>query len=88
VYLAKKIDRKLLTLGDKWVGIMRKTTIVKQLQDVLKPFGVIVLWETNSKLKPNSKWIKGFFYWNRKQQPVEIILEFSGIFVYILPHLS
>jgi len=77
VYLAEKIDRRLLTLTDKWVGRMRKSTIVQQLQDVLKPFGVIVLWEKNSRLKPNHKWIKGFYYWNRRQQPVEVILEFS-----------
>jgi hypothetical protein len=77
VYLAEKIDRRLLTLREKWVGRMLKSTIVKQLQDVLKPFGIIVLWENNSRLKPNSKWIKGFYYWNRRIQPVEIILEFS-----------
>ena len=77
MYLAEKIDRRLLTLTDKWVGRMRKSTIVQQLQDVLKPFGIIVLWEKNSRLKPNHKWIKGFYYWNRRQQPVEVILEFS-----------
>jgi len=77
VYLAEKIDRRLLALKDKWVGRMRKSTIVEQLQQALKPFGVIVLWEKNQRLKANHKWIKGFYYWNRRQQPVEVILEFS-----------
>lgn len=77
MYLAEKIDRRLLSLTDKWQGRMPKSTIVEQLQEVLKPFGVIVLWEKNSRLKANRKWIKGFYYWNRRQQPVEIILEFS-----------
>ena len=77
MYLAEKIDRRLLALKDKWVGRMRKSTIVEQLQQALKPFGVIVLWEKNQRLKANHKWIKGFYYWNRRQQPVEVILEFS-----------
>jgi CYTH domain-containing protein len=77
VYLAEKIDRKLLTLEDRWKGRMRKSTIIAQLQAALKPFGVMVLWERNSKLQPNNKWIKGFFYWNRRHQPVELVIEFS-----------
>lgn len=77
MYLAEKIDRRLLTLADKWKGRMRKSTIIEQLQQVLKPFGVIVCWEKNPRLKPNRKWIKGFYYWNRRQQPVEVIIEFS-----------
>ena len=78
VYLAKKIDRRLLLLEKKWTGVMRKTTIIKQLQDALKPFGVVVTVETNSRLAPNHKWIKGFFYWNRKHQPIELGIEFSS----------
>jgi hypothetical protein len=77
VYLAEKIDRKLLKLEERWKGRMRKSTIIAQLQDAVKSFGIIVLWERNSKLKANHKWIKGFFYWNRRIQPVELIIEFS-----------
>ena len=57
---------------------MRISTIVRQLQEALKPFGVIVLWDKNPRLRPTKKWIKGFFYWQRRNQPVEIILEFNG----------
>lgn len=77
LYLAKKIDKKLLTLEDRWKGHMRKSTIVRQLQEVLKPFGVIVLWEKNPKLKAEDYWIKAFYYWNRRNLPVEMIFEFS-----------
>lgn len=77
LFLAKKIDNKLLTLEDKWKGRMRKTTMIRQLQDVLKPFGVTVLWETNPNLKARDYWIKAFYYWNRRQLPVELIWEFS-----------
>ena len=77
MYLAAKIDRRLSELESKWTGVMRKSTIIKQLQEALKPFGAIVLWEQNSRLKANHKWLKGYFYWNRRNQPIEIILEFS-----------
>lgn len=77
MYLASRIDHRLTALESRWTGRMRKSTIVEQIQAALKPFGVIVLWEKNQRLKPNHKWIKGFYYWNRRQQPVEIILEFS-----------
>lgn len=77
MYLASKIDSRLNKLRSKWTGVMRKSTIVAQLQEALKPFGVMVIWEQNERLKPNHKWIKGYYCWNRKQQPIEIILEFS-----------
>lgn len=77
MYLAEKIDRRLTALESRWTGRMRKSTIISQLQAALKPFGVIVLWERNERLRPNHKWIKGYYYWNRRHQPIEIILEFS-----------
>ena len=77
MYLAEKIDRRLLALKSKWVGRMRKSTIVRQLQEALKPFGVIVLWEKNNRLNPHKKWIKGFFVWQRRNQSIEIVLEFN-----------
>lgn len=77
MYLAEKIDRRLTALESKWTGRMRKSTIVRQLQEALKPFGVIVMWEKNPKLKAKDYWIKAFYYWNRRNQPVEVILEFS-----------
>ncbi len=77
MYLAEKIDRRLSALESKWTGRMRKSTIIEQIQAALKPFGVLVLWERNEKLQPNNKWIKGFFYWNRRHQPVELVIEFS-----------
>lgn len=77
MYLAKKIDRQLLKLESKWTGKMLKSTIVRQLQEALKPFGVLVLCEQNSRLKPNRKWIKGFYCWQRRNQAVEVVLEFS-----------
>lgn len=78
VYLAQKIDKRLKPLEQKWVGVMRKSTIVKQLQEAVKPFGAIVLWEKNERLKPDSKWLKGYYVWSRKQQPIELIFEFSS----------
>ena len=77
MYLAAKIDRQLMKLESKWTGVMLKSTIVRQLQEALKPFGVIVLRDQNSRLKPNRKWIKGFYYWQRRNQPIEIVIEFS-----------
>ena len=77
MYLGQKIDKRLMPLADKWKGVMLKSTIVKQLQEALKPFGVMVLYERNERLKPNNKWIKGFYTWQRKQQPIEVIIEFS-----------
>ena len=77
MYLAQKIDRQLLKLESKWTGKMLKSTIVRQLQEVLKPFGIMVLHEQNSRLKPNRKWVKGFYCWQRRNLPIEIVLEFS-----------
>jgi hypothetical protein len=78
MYLAEKIDRRLLELESKWTGRMRKSTIVRQLQEAVKPFGAIVLWEKSAKIKAHDYWIKAFFYWNRRNQPVEVIWEFSA----------
>jgi len=78
MYLAARIDRRLMQLESKWTGRMRKSTIVRQLQEVVKPFGAVVMWEKNPKLKAQDYWIKAFYYWQRRNQPIEIILEFSG----------
>ena len=40
MYLAEKIDRRVMRLADVWKGRMRKSTIISQLQHALKPFGV------------------------------------------------